>query len=311
VRRAYDEGHRRHPGYAGDVNAWLRLADASGMSYDDLVAAWSEIFVVHRAFTALLERQPSGAEVRDHAGRTKAVGWEAEWREVAHSAEREQRFGYWAPAPLSADEARRAFGLAAAPRDGEQCFGALGDKCEGGIPGYGEVQPRWVGEFTLPDGTRMGFVEIGVAVGSILHDNICQQDRSGLNCNGIGAGDLVKTGSWPAAMEWNKAAWNLIDVRNWRERFGPYPVDRTVRRGRWFDDLRSVPSREAWMAPVAGMLTVPTQSERYRGPETKATLRLRAPAGTSLDSKDGQFCRAGRFRSTHGAPLKAPWGICA
>jgi hypothetical protein len=312
VQRAYNEGGQRFPNYkAASQTRWLALADRSGMSYDQLVAAWDGIFVVDYAYENLLQRQPTGEEVKRYALAATGAAWQSFWRDVATSAERDGKFGYYAPAPFSSpSDAAAKLGLESLPSP-EQCFGAVGDKCEGGIPlAYSEVQPRWVKYFTLPDGTQMGIIEVGVAVGSILHDNACLANRSGLNCNGIGAGDLVKTGSYPAGMEWNKAAWNVLDTRNWRERFGPYPVNKDARRGSWYDDLRPMPSREAWMAPVLSMFTLPSQTERYTGGETRASRRLKAAAWRTLDGKDQQFCASGTFRQKGETPLKAPWGIC-
>jgi hypothetical protein len=156
----------------------------------------------------------------------------------------------------------------------------------------------------------MGFVDIGVAVGSILHDNACLQNHSGLNCNGIGAGDLIKTSSGPAAAEWNKAAWNLMDNRNWRAQFGPYPVNTDAHRSGWYDDLRPVASRESWMAPVLGVITIPAHTIRYTGGETKGSRRLKAPAFRTLDGKDQAFCASGQFADRFTTPLKSPAGHC-
>lgn len=314
VERAFRDGGQRNPSYANsaDRNTWLALAEKSGMSYEELVASWPAIYVVHYAFQHLLGRQPNADEIKKYAAKVPAANnWHPFWRELATSPERDQKFGYYAPAPFTtANDAAKAFGLKS-PRGPEQCFGGIGDKCEGGVPPvYPGVQPRWINEFTLPDGTRMGWVELGVAVGSVLHDNACLADRSGLNCNGIGGGDLIKTGSWPAGLEWNKAGWNVIDSRFWRERFGPYPVDKNARRTGWYDDVRPMLAREAWMAPAVSMITIPLHTERYKGAETKASRHLKAPRWTTLDGKDQQFCASGVFEVRGETPLKAPWGNC-
>lgn len=312
LERAFGDGGQRYPNYkAANKTVWLALADKSGMTYDELVNSWGAIFVVHYAFENLLERQPSGDDVKRHALNIgSGSNWHPFWRQIAISPERDQKFGYYAPAPFSSpSDAQRAFGRKSPPTP-EQCFGGMGDKCEGGIPQYPEVQPRWIGRFTLPDGTEMGFVEMGVAVGSILHDNACLQNHDGLNCNGIGAGDLIKTSSGPAALEWNKAAWNLMDTRNWRARFGPYPVNRSAHRSGWYDDLRPVASRESWMAPALGMATIPVQTIRYTGGETKESRRLKAPSHKTLDVKDVAFCASGQFATRTTTPLKSPSGTC-
>ena len=317
LERAYTDGGQRFAHYkAADKKMWLALADTSGMTYDELVKSWAGIFFVGYAFKHLLERPPRAEEVKRHSLNISGVSnWQSFWREIATSPERDEKFGYWAPVPFhSREAAQRAFGRKS-PTGPEQCFGGMGDKCEGGIPQYPEVQPRWLNRFTLPDGTQMGFVSIGVAVGSILHDNACIQNRDGLNCNGIGPGDLIKTGDGPAALEWNKAAWNLLDTRNWRARFGPYPLDKRARREGsfgegWYDDLRPVSSRESWMASALGMVTIPVQSIRYTGGETKASRRLKAPPNTTLDRKDKAFCASGQFAHTETPPMKSPSGTC-
>ncbi len=58
------------------------------------------------------------------------------------------------------------------------------------------------------------------------------------------------------------------------------------------------------------MFTIPFHTERYGGQETKASRRLKAPPWRTLDSKDQQFCAAGKFHQRGETPLKAPWGIC-
>jgi hypothetical protein len=155
----------------------------------------------------------------------------------------------------------------------------------------------------------MAYVALGVAVGSILHDNACLADQSGLNCSGLGAGDLWKHKDWPAALEWNKASWNVLDGRTWREVFGPYPTVRGL-QDQFFDDLRPVDAREAYMAPILSMVTIPVTTIRYAGTETKRTRALRAPAGTSLDDRDAAFCASGAFAKKESFPGKSGWGFC-
>jgi hypothetical protein len=68
LQRAYNEGGKRFPNYkAASQTRWLALADKSGMSYDQLVAAWDGIFVVDYAYENLLQRQPTGDEVKKYA----------------------------------------------------------------------------------------------------------------------------------------------------------------------------------------------------------------------------------------------------
>jgi hypothetical protein len=309
----YREGKCRNGSATGYPELWDAVAAASGLPTADQVAAWKEIGVVALAYKHLLERQPTPEETRrDVAALKSGTTWQQLWRRIAQSPERDARFGYWAPAPIpSGTEAMRVFGLASAPQS-QQCFGGLGPMCAGGIPDVvnGKVQPSWFGSFRMPDNTSMGYVEIGVAVGSILHDNACLRDMSGLNCNGLGAGDLIKVGGFPAVMEWNKASWNVIDQRTWRATFGPYPTDITWRDLEWYDDIRPTSNRLAMMAPVISMLAFPGLTEYYRGGETKRSRALKAPAGTSLDDTDVQFCASGAFREQGAAPFKASWGIC-
>jgi hypothetical protein len=173
-----------------------------------------------------------------------------------------------------------------------------------------KVQPVWFGSFRMPDNTSMGYVQIGVVVGSILHDNACLRDMGGLNCNGLGAGDFIKTGLWAAGLEWNKAAWNVMDHRSWRDNFGPYPTEANARDTEWYDDIRLVSNRNAMMAPVISIVAFSELIVQYRGGETRRTKALQAPPGTSLDDTDVGFCKSGAFSSQGWFPLKASWGIC-
>ena len=306
----YREGKCRNGSATGYYDLWDPVAAASGLSADQQIAAWKEIGVIALAYKHVLGRQPTPAETQgDVAALKSGTTWKQLWRRLAQSPERESRFGYWAPAPMPASEAPAVFGIASGS---QQCFGGLGPKCAGGIPEVvnGKVAPAWSGSFRLPDNTSMGYVSIGVAVGSILHDNACLRDMSGLNCNGVGAGDLIKIGGFPAVMEWNKAAWNVIDQRTWRETFGPYPTDQAQREAEWYDDIRPVPNRISMMAPVLSMLAFPGLTESYRGGETRRSRALKAPANTSVDDTDVQFCGSGGFASQGAFPLKASWGIC-
>lgn len=307
---AYEEGRCRNPGVFGYPTLWDPVASASGLTHAEQVEAWKEIVTVALAYRHLLHRQPTPEETRRHVAALQGGrGWKQLWLELAHSPERDERFGYWAPAPMAgAAHAQRVFGLPFTPRT-EQCFGGLGPGCAGTVPFWG-VEPRWFGVFEIPDGPQMAYVSVGVAVGSILHDNACLGNPGGLNCSGLGAGDLIKTGLWPASREWNKAAWNLIDRRTWREVFGPYPTDTEVRLDAWYDDLRRVPNRPAMMAEAIAMYTFPGLTVVYRGGETRQSRALKAPPGTSLDETDAAFCASGKAGERHLAPLKASWVFC-
>jgi hypothetical protein len=310
----YQRGKCLNPGMMGYPALWDSVASTSGLTSAQRVAAWKEIGVVALEYRHILNRLPTAAETqRDVAALKAGTTWKQLWRQLAHSAERDQRFGYWAPAPIpDSVSAGRDFGMAVPPWTSQQCSGGLGPKCGGGIPDIinGNVAPVWFGAFRMPDGTQLAYVEIGVAVGSILHDAACLKDKGGLNCNGLGAGDLIKTGLWPAGLEWNKASWNVIDQRTWRAKFGPYPTDPRLRDLDWYDDLRPTPARPAMMAPAISMLAWPGLTVKYTGGESRQSSVLRAPAGTSLDDTDVAYCASRAFGSTGWFVGKASWGIC-
>jgi len=310
----YQKGKCLNPGVMGYPALWDSVASVSGLTSAQRVAAWKEIGVVALEYRHILSRLPTAAEIqRDVAALKAGTTWKQLWRQLAHSPERDQRFGYWAAAPIpDSVQAGRDFGMAVPPWTSQQCSGGLGPKCGGGIPDIvnGKVAPVWFGAFRMPDGTQLAYVEIGVAVGSILHDAACLKDKGGLNCNGLGAGDLIKTGLWPAGLEWNKASWNVIDQRTWRAKFGPYPTDPLLRDRDWYDDLRPTPARPAMMAPAISMLAWPGLTVKYTGGESRQSSVLRAPAGTSLDDTDVAYCQSRAFGSTGWFVGKASWGIC-
>lgn len=310
----YQEGKCRNPGVPGYPRLWDGVASTSGMTSAEQIAAWKEIGVLALEYHHILGRKPTADETRrDVAALRAGTTWKQLWRQLAHSAERDARFGYWAAAPIPDSlQAQRDFGLAVPPWTPQQCYGGVGPKC-GGIPEEvnNYVYPHWYGSFHMPDNTELAYVEMGVVVGSILHDNACLRYKTGLNCNGMGAGDLVKgVGIFTAELEWSKATWNVLDNRAWRATFGPYPTDPIQRDREWYDDLRPVPARFTLMGLSFSLLTEPSLTEPYRGTETRQSLALLAPAGTSLDRTDVAFCRSGEFSSTGSAPFKAPWGIC-
>lgn len=314
LQRAYQAGVRTSRIYPVNQTGWNNVARYTGYSEADLTRAFDAIYVVTFAYQYLLRHNAMPADSATVASlvarQIAGEPWTHIWRDVAQSPERERSQGWWAPAPLEPAEVRGRFNLGMTPGP-EQCFGGIGDKCDSPIPGYPSIAPRWHDTFRLPDGTEMGFVDIGVAVGSILHDNTCLwHHEDGLNCNGLGAGDLTKHASWPGAIEWNKASWNVIDRHYWKATFGPYPTDKDTRRAGWYDDLRPAKAREAWMAPVLGMVTTPDQTIRYSGGETRETARLKAPRGNELDGKDAAFCTSQTFSKTINRLLKAPSGVC-
>lgn len=311
----YQQGKCLNPGVIGYPDLWDPVATASGMTSAERIAAWKELEIVALEYKHILGRQPTPEETRRDVAALKAGRtWKQLWRQLAHSAERDTRFGYWAAAPIpDSSQAKQDFETAVAPWTSQQCFGGLGPKCDGGIPEVIniKVSPIWFGAFRMPDNTELAYVEIGVAVGSILHDNACLKDRGGLNCDGMGAGDLIKIGGlWGAALEWNKAAWNVIDQRTWRQTFGPYPTNPQIRNLDWYDDLRPAAPRPAMMAPAISMLTWPGLTVSPTDGETRQSRALLAPAGTSLDDTDVAFCRSGAFGQTGWFAGKASWGIC-
>ena len=292
---------------------WISTADVSGFEEAELKRRWNEIAVAAQLYQHIFHRPPTKDELmRQLQAQVQGVAYDDQWRTLAQSAKREREHGAFAPAPMTMQQAQGLFGWRY-PRPGEQCFGGLGPGCTGTIPAVFEwVQPRYEGRFNLPDGTEMAYVNIGVAVGSIMHDNACIDDRSqrGVACSGwVAVNDITKHSGVPAAMEWNKAAWNVIDGRGWRHTFGPYPVDLGLRR-KWYDDLRAVRARPAKMAKVLGTLTLPIHDQPYRGQERKASAVLSAPPGTTIDGGDASYCKSKQFKRTESVIAKAPSGIC-
>lgn len=306
---AYNEGKCRSPLSPGYPVGWTAVAHKSDLTHDEQVRLWREINIVALAYKHLLQRDPTAEEIRrDVTVLSRGKHWKVYWRELAQSDERDKRFGYWAPAPMpSRDVAKQVFGTKLLPRP-EICFGALGPACGGTLP-LAHLEPRWFGHFRLPDGTEMAYVSIGGAVGSILHDNACLADYNGLNCSGLGAGDLWKDTGWPAALEWNKASWNVLNGRTWRDVWGPYPASK-YEQSLFFDDLRAVAARPSKMAVFVSLLTVPLATEPYRGGETKRSHALYAPKGTWLDQPDAAFCASGAFSQQELPPLSSVMGKC-
>jgi len=310
----YEKGKCLNPGTPGYPRLWDGVASTSGMTSAEQISAWKEIGVLALEYHHILGRRPTPEETQRQVAALKAgTTWKELWRRLAHSAERDSVFGYWAPAPIpDSVQAQIDFGLVVPPWTPQQCYGGVGPKC-GGIPEEinNYVYPHWYGDFRMPDGTELAYVEMGVAVGSILHDNACLKYKNGLNCNGMGAGDLVKgVGFFPAELEWSKATWNVLDNRVWRATFGPYPTDPIQRDREWYDDLRPAPTRRTLMGLSVSLVSSPDLTEPYTDHETWQTRALKAPSGTSLDQTDVAFCRSGVWSSRGTAPFKAPWGIC-
>lgn len=265
--------------------------------------------MVDIAYRQLLKREPDPQGRQHYIDLLLGPNYTGElvWKELARSQERLDRFGYWAPHVTGFDGKR------------ELCFGAVGPGCQG-VPWLNE--PRWVDKFTRPDGVEMGYIEIYVAVGSILHDNSCLR-YGGHYCSGIPAGvtgDLIPLAQYAqgSSLEWNKAVYNMKDGRVWRHKFGPYPLDDRL-RGLYSDDLTKVANRSSKMAPVIhiGVLGIfigrvsfatPYPSVPYVHGETRQTRALVAPAGVPVDRGDQEFCASGRY--TEGVDGLQEWGSC-
>ena len=321
VSRAFQAGAAL-PGRTVDgnlVNRWTRAANASRLSYDELVGAWTEIAFTAFAYDQLLGRTPTDAELRKHIAAMKGgAAWTDLWREVATSPERDRKYGFFAPAPMSPEQVAQLYQIKRefVRVEGEQCFGGVGPSCDmpKEIKDFDWTFPRWHDEFTLPNGQRMAWVDVGVVVGSILHDNQCIDVRPAIGhfCGNMVAaafGDVVKTNDTPAGMEWNKAVYNVRDHRGWTATFGPYPIGATARYG-WYDDLRPVPARRAMMAPIFSVVTIPSLTMPFKGQERRSSRRLTAPSRTKLDQSDVAFCQSGAFSATSSPPLFAPEGTC-
>lgn len=352
--QSYADGKARNPRVQPeDASGWQAIARMTQLDHDALVASYDAIYVADLAYKYLLHRhvQPTDSALAVALVQRMRNGesWQDAWRDVAQSPAVETLYGAWAPSRVATPQlAQSVFGLDFAP-SAEQCFGALGDMCDGGVPTvYPSVQPHWSNFFTMPDGTQMGYVDVGVDVGSILFHNQCvgtpmaqgcsifapppgtaatavadTTTRPGIPRDLTQAGVLAKNiqdapgtaangGTGPLrAAAWNKAIWNVIDGRKWRATFGPYPTDFRERRQYWYDDIRRVPARDAWMAPVPKFgLATPAQTMQYTGTETRASQLLAAPGGTQLDGRDAAYCRSHVFGSTASPPLKAPLGVC-
>jgi hypothetical protein len=160
----------------------------------------------------------------------------------------------------------------------ERCFGAIGGGCDG-APGADAKKN--------PDGS----ITVWVAVGSIMHDECCYANGpSAVWCKpgeskdpGRIAYDEGPGRNGACRAEWDKASHNVFDIRRWRVTLPAY----TAAEGG--DDLTPMPSRR-------GQVQLNGRWIDYKGSESPATLRLKAPAGTRLDEQDEAFCASGRFR---------------
>lgn len=177
--------------------------------------------------------------------------------------------------------------------EGEQCYGAIGNKCKGG----GNV----ILNLLTPAAEDLGngMKQQWVSVGSILHDNCCRLTPDGQHCQGFNPLQEFWPDSAHCVKEWRKAFYNSRDNRKWKAVFGPY-------KNRFSEDnLADSPARKASLFNRIGK-----KIGYYQGTETVSTRLLNAPSGTALDIDDVEFCASGKFKSTGSAPLIGHWGIC-
>ncbi|HEV7679186.1 MAG TPA: hypothetical protein VGQ42_11510 [Candidatus Dormibacteraeota bacterium] len=195
----------------------------------------------------------------------------------------------------------------------DQCIGGLGRGCNGTSPCCGwnfRSEPQPLDFFTTYEGTQMEYIQLPIAVGSILHDAACA-NPAGVWCTAQNSPLLVNR-SDTAGLEWSKAVWDFVQNRMWFHEFGPYAVGDVAN---WSDDLRIVPNRPAGLPdPGSGLLRVGNSGDDMplaaAGGENAGSTVLLAPAGANLDITDGAYCAAGRFASNHDY-LLTKWGTCA
>lgn len=216
----------------------------------------------------------------------------------------------------------------------ENCVGGVGPRCKGSAPAL--PRPVNVDQFTRMDGVAMNYVQMAVAIGSIIHDRSCADRRTTyvVYCNGEPFPNLNDPSVQraeaamnttpqivPGELEWRKAVYNTRDGRVWQFRFGPYPVDgsqdpasATITNGGmrpgspadfFQDDIRLRPGR----ATQGSSSPTSTWDTNYNREEFAQTTVLFAPNGTSLDPMDGRFCGRGTFASFGSTPFTS-WGVC-
>jgi len=158
----------------------------------------------------------------------------------------------------------------------EACFGSVGPGCKGSkgkdFSGTGETNTgKRIGCLAEQDGQRVCYT----SAGSIRHDNCCVWNPGGKWCGGTGtngepAEEFNHNGK--CADEWHEAFWDSFWERTWTE---THPMSVTP-------DLSPYPS----------------PYKRYFSLESKASVRICAPAGIELrESKDAPFCCSGRLDS--------------
>lgn len=176
----------------------------------------------------------------------------------------------------------------------QKCFGGSGNQCEGGDPKHAITK-------NLKDCTAEGYATIG----SIMHDNCCLNNPDGYMCKGSRqTSDLVWGLGGDAdrhicGQEWNKAWYDSDNNRGWTVTFGPY-----VKGGKT-DDLTRANARDGQVYDSHGLFKRMWVRDQKTGgdknkwsnvKETKATLKLKAPAGTKFEfAEDKQFCASGKW----------------
>jgi hypothetical protein len=258
--------------------------------------------VADTAYSKLLGRWPRSDERQSWIDRVVKQGasYEDIWTGVARSQERLNAYGYYAPS------------VGAYNGKTEQCFGAVGPKCDG--VKFMTPDPVWVDTFTRPDGVKMGYIKMETVVGSILHDNTCLDQPMGAWCSGLisipgGELPIIKM-VVPAAREWNKAVYNVRDHRGWLDFYGPYPVDDKNLFGRYSDDLTRVKARPSLMAKVGPLIAAPITTDPYEGQEARSSARLKAPSSAYVDRGDAAYCASRSYKEEGQWWTAQWWGKC-
>ncbi|MGB8685962.1 MAG: hypothetical protein WCD53_01285 [Microcoleus sp.] len=104
----------------------------------------------------------------------------------------------------------------------QKCFGAAGNQCEGGLPGFTGKNPRYHYDTCM--------VEAFVSTGSEAHDNCCVDNPRGFACDGYGNPNHTESPNnstldsinSPCEAEFKTATNNVTFNRGRWQTFGPY-----------------------------------------------------------------------------------------
>lgn len=325
VQQSYQTALQRQP-TESEYGYWVPQTISQNLSVDALARAHAE-WGAQQTYGQVLGRGASASEARAYADAALrgASSIDRLWSELMTSEEyRRRNGGRNGPANSAyvqyAKDAR--FNTSgqniAVP---EQCYGAIGVKCAGVSWMLGS-EAKWSRGPTRADGVEMGYVTIGVSVGSIVHDNACRNiGVSGVWCNGQTLWDETLGRLGAATSEWKKAVFASMPTnrRYWDEKFGPYPMNNAALMARYTDDLTPVARRDT-LLPVPGtelillgtgvpaLATMPVMLNPYAFDETRETRRLAAPSGQALDTPDVQFCASGQFQGL--VQVAGTWGTC-